>query len=74
MSKSKADEDGTAGKWEVMLPSSCMLLYPSPLYCVGESHPEDVTTGWPTSWTQAIGGSLPPSMLVECKFCQLFLF
>ena len=33
---------------------------------------KDITTGWPTSWTQAIKGSSPPPPSLECTFCPPF--
>lgn len=34
-------------------------------------HPENVTTGWPKSWTQAIVDSPSPCLSLEFMFCPL---
>ena len=36
---------------------------------VGGGHQEDMIESWPTSWFQAIGGSPPLPLSLECMFC-----
>ena len=38
----------------------------------GGGHREHGTAGWPLSWTQAVGGSLPPPLSLECILCSPF--
>ena len=40
---------------------------------VGRGHREEVTADWHASWTRASGGSLSPTLFLECTFHPLFL-
>lgn len=41
---------------------------------VGGVHWEDVTAGWSVSWTQAIRGSSPSTLFLECTLCPPFSY